>query len=678
MRFSSLSTRLVFAAIVTSAVTFASFVALTFLRLDQSLERQSTELGRVSEQKLKQRLEGEARLAGARIEMLFARVSRGLESVAQQPDIAKAVSSGNVVDMTELLGRAAQINDIDGFIVVDSKLRVVGSSDSNLGLVVTNQALHVHPISKRIAQILADNDRKNLAIVGEPVRLDRSFADAVRAHGTADLAFIGVHPLFDDFGDVFAALIAHRSLRDREPVLEDFSRLDGAGVLVLFGGKPISAAGISNAAVTLDPVSGTDLMLTSDRAFWSRCAPTFDQWQTCALAPIAELHALRDELVRIGETEGRSLARWLLLIALGSILVFGIGTVVIARHIAKPLNQITHAVRAVAYGDWKSWVEGSDRKDEIGDIARAVIVLQRSLEERDRLRTDVAQAEEVKKRREMLEDAIRRFDRVMRSVLLSVSDTVENMDETARELARMSVVAEGEAVEAAFVSEHTVSKVSALREATERLSASIAETAARIKQTADMIGTSSSAIETASAKAEDLSKATTDIDRIVAVVEDIAARANSLALKAAVEASRCGPEAAKFAEIAADVQLLSEYIGRINQDAAERAKTLHVMTDDAVSSVNRVLQRLDLVLQQTKTIVLAMERQDAATREITNNMLMAANGTLNVSASVDRLKVTIEDARGASVKVVAKATDMADEAHRLDSTVKTFLREVTA
>ena len=42
-----------------------------------------------------------------------------------------------------------------------------------------------------------------------------------------------------------------------------------------------------------------------------------------------------------------------------------------------------------------------------------------------------------------------------------------------------------------------------------------------------------------------------------------------------------------------------------------------------------------------------------------------------------RSKELIE-ARGASMKVVAKVTDMADEAHRLDLTVKTFLREVTA
>jgi methyl-accepting chemotaxis protein len=89
------------------------------------------------------------------------------------------------------------------------------------------------------------------------------------------------------------------------------------------------------------------------------------------------------------------------------------------------------------------------------------------------------------------------------------------------------------------------------------------------------------------------------------------------------------------------------------------------------------VQKLDMVLQQTRAIALAMERQDAVTREIAESMTAAANGTINVASSVERLKSTIEDARGASMKVVTKATDMADEAHRLDSTVKSFLREVT-
>ncbi len=194
--------------------------------------------------------------------------------------------------------------------------------------------------------------------------------------------------------------------------------------------------------------------------------------------------------------------------------------------------QITEAVRAVARGDWKSEVTGVERVDEVGDIARAVIVLQRSLQERDRLRSDVAHAESVKKRREALEDAIRRFDRIMRSVLLSVSNSVETMDETARELARVSAVAEGEAVEAAFVSENTVSNVSSVRSATERLSAAISETVDGIHQAADVIALSSTAAQSASASAEGLARTTSEIDAIMRAIAEIAAQTNALALNA--------------------------------------------------------------------------------------------------------------------------------------------------
>ena len=87
-----------------------------------------------------------------------------------------------------------------------------------------------------------------------------------------------------------------------------------------------------------------------------------------------------------------------------------------------------------------------------------------------------------------------------------------------------------------------------------------------------------------------------------------------------------------------------------------------------------IVQKLDIVLHQTRTIALAMERQDAVTREIAESMTAAANGSINVSSSVERLKTTIEDARGASMKVVTKATDMADEAITLakDARVRTL------
>jgi methyl-accepting chemotaxis protein len=677
LRLSSLSTRLIIAVVATATAAFSVSFGLTIVRLDQGLERQAEQLSRLSEHKLSQELDGEARLAGARVEALFNSVGSRLESIAQRADIVKAISSANVVPIYQLLGRAAETADIDGIIVVDSNLHVFGAYSDQVDIVGADRALQESTFAQDIRVILADNDRKRPRVLRRVVALDEEGAQALGARTTSPLTFLVAEPIFDDFGDVFAALVAHRSLRPREATLDEFSRLEGAGLAIVEGERSISAAGIGEGQIGVTAAPDSALLRSTDGRFWSRCEPIFGQWRVCALAPVAELHALRDELVRIGEMEGRSLALWLILAAVASVVIFAGIMLVLSQRITRPLVQITEAVRAVARGDWKSEVTGTKRPDEVGDIARAVIVLQRSLQERDRLRSDVAQAESVKKRREALEDAIRRFDRIMRSVLLSVSNSVETMDETARELARVSAVAEGEAVEAAFVSESTVSNVSSVRSATERLSAAISETVDGIRQASDVIALSSTAAQSASASAEGLARTTAEIDMITRAVAEIAAQTNALALNATVQASRAAGSG-NFGAVVSDIKALASRIAGTNEDIARRLAAVRGATGDTVGSVRGIVQKLDIVLHQTRTIALAMERQDAVTREIAESMTAAANGSINVSSSVERLKTTIEDARGASMKVVTKATDMADEAHRLDSTVKSFLREVTA
>jgi len=676
-RLSSLSTRLIIAVVATATAAFAASFGLTIVRLDQGLSRQAEQLSRLSEEKLSQRLDGEARLAGSRVEALFNSVGSRLESIAQRADITKAVSSANVVAISELLGRAAQAADIDGILVVDTRLQVFGAHSDKIDIVAANRALQDSPLAPDIQAIVADNDRKKPRVVRRAVALDEEGAVALGARDKSPLTFVVAEPIFDDFGDVFAALVAHRSLRPREAILDEFSRLEGAGLAMMAGEGFISTAGFEGQAGEISPTQDSTLLRSADGRFWSRCEPIFGPWRICALAPVAELHALRNELIRIGEMEGRSLALWLIVAAVASLAIFAGIMLFLSQRITRPLVQITEAVRAVARGDWKSDVTGTKRADEVGDIARAVIVLQRSLQERDRLRSDVAHAESVKKRREALEDAIRRFDRIMRSVLLSVSNSVETMDETARELARVSAVAEGEAVEAAFVSESTVSNVSSVRSATERLSAAISETVDGIRQAADVIGLSSTAAQSASASAEGLARTTAEIDAIMRAIADIAAQTNALALNATVQASRAAG-GGNFAGVITDIKALASRIARTNDDITRRLSTIRGATGETVGSVRGIVQKLDIVLHQTRTIALAMERQDAVTREIAESMTAAANGSINVSSSVERLKATIEDARGASMKVVTKATDMADEAHRLDSTVKSFLREVTA
>ena len=157
-RISSLSTRLVVAVLATASLAFSISVSLTIWRLNQGLDRQASQLAQLSEQKLGNELSGQARLAGARVQALFANVGQNLASIAQRADIVKAVGSGNSITISELLGPAARSADIDGILVIDTKLRVLGGDREalNAGLpdgadvidiLATSQSLAAHPIS---------------------------------------------------------------------------------------------------------------------------------------------------------------------------------------------------------------------------------------------------------------------------------------------------------------------------------------------------------------------------------------------------------------------------------------------------------------------------------------------------------------------------------------------------
>ena len=93
----------------------------------------------------------------------------------------KAISSANVVAISELLGRAAQAADIDGILVVDTKLRVFGAASDKVDIVSANRALQESPLAQEILPILGDNDRKRPRVLRRALELNEDLAQALGA-----------------------------------------------------------------------------------------------------------------------------------------------------------------------------------------------------------------------------------------------------------------------------------------------------------------------------------------------------------------------------------------------------------------------------------------------------------------------------------------------------------------
>jgi diguanylate cyclase (GGDEF)-like protein len=374
VRFRSLSARLIVSIVATAVVTVGTFVALVLLRADWGLAEQTAQLSRLSEQKLAERLEGDARLARSRILSMLDHVSRRFASVAQRADIVRAVISKNTVAISEILRPALASSDLDGVIVVDAKLRVFGAHDLDIDILKANRTLPHSELYASIRDVIGANDRESRRGYRMKTQLDPITGAAVGAAVDGALVDIMVEPVFDDFGDVVAVLIGHRLLKAEEPTLDEFHALTARSVAVLRNGGWIAGAGARPTAATLLGLrTGLDPE-PADAQYVSRCVELWSDAVICALASGSELKQLTKQLVEIGGSQTRSLMLWLLLLAAASVLLFVVTCLLISRQITSPLVQITRAVSAGAKGEWGVPVTGTARHDEVGDIARAVEV----------------------------------------------------------------------------------------------------------------------------------------------------------------------------------------------------------------------------------------------------------------------------------------------------------------
>jgi len=693
---SSLGARLVLTVLVIATVAFTAFVSLTILRLDSGLSRQTNELSELAKQNLTQSLAGEARLARGRLEFLFTVAERNADHISQRTDVVSAIGSSNVVAITEVLDRAVRTSNLDGILVVDTELRVIGANTYATDLLVANEFLPKTDIPNIVRAILTNNDRfgrydykasEDSGDRADEVRyrdarlvvaLDETLAKAIGAQKTAPLAAVIVEPIFDDFGDVAAALIAHRILRTNEATLVDFADVQDASIVILSGTEYISWAGIDVPLPDIAIGDGEPEFKNGPEAFLSHCTALYSDWRICSLAPASELQRLQDAMVEISQREGGSLAKWLFFVATISLAICGLVTFTATQRLLGPMTHITQAVRAVALGDWKADVPGRDRRDEVGEIARAVVVLQRSLEDRDRMREEYETVEAVNKRHDNVEHAIKRFDRKMRSVLLSVTDAVETMDEKSRELASVTATGQGEADETVFVAESLRKHMDSGIVAAEEMTASLTDMASLIRDMAASIMDSHNVARKANDSMAVLAKAGHELEDVKKYTAEILRRTSLLGLNSVFHSARVVNSEDAYGEVASDMEILAERISVADEELCAKSGQINSASEKACELIAAVSARIHTVVESTEALTRCMTRQSEVIGDMENCLEVALANIGSVSTSASRLRATIGEAQATSETVVAQAVDVADNARRLDTTVKSFLIDMAS
>ncbi|MGK7866638.1 methyl-accepting chemotaxis protein [Falsiroseomonas sp. E2-1-a20] len=434
-----------------------------------------------------------------------------------------------------------------------------------------------------------------------------------------------------DFSSAFASVIAgvlqpgpsaQRMVRNGQLIGESFDRM-----VAILGPQidPIVLGGGVDMARRLPEFTEQVRAAFAGRER-ARFGPLHEEWLDFASAFNRVASVARTEVKRSSDESleaARQLevqARTIVLAAAAAGLVgCALVWVVLVRLLAQPLSRLAMAMVSLSRGAVQTAVPGAERTDQVGEMARAVLVFRENL---------VA---------------------------------ARNLTETALENARRTAVATTQASDAiGQVSDGAMTQLAELRQVEEALGQTqdaVREVGRTTQDSSDRADESKallaenlvklrSLIELVDAVAEDTERVT----RIAGTIAKIATQTNILAINAAIEAARAGEHGRGLAVVAEEVRALAASSESLAQEIADVVLVAGRRTREGSGTAAAVGEAMDdlekLVTESARlagAIAVAMEEQQATVTSITDRVsTLSRIGQSNATAA-EEITVTMID-----------------------------------